>query len=415
MKPHSLFAFWAFAALLLFPCNERSECQTRVDISGRDIQITVHIDAAGLGQDKAAANRWAKEAEKIWNDAFNGPDNLYKGCMNLRLNVDVKPVAYGAKAEPGRHMIFPLNKILNPNIPNGEIVCETPQGGSANPYHADCNGYFDQVVQDPTNPQALAHEIGHLLDLQDEYTESFENGKRVTHPLPGREGTLMAEWKGRIDSRLIKTLVDRLRNFTHQIPDCKRAWQGMYEDFSDTTQKDITGSWRIFRRNSATFSMTTTEGNHFVGTAHLNLSYEEWDEEHFSSLPDNPSCSYHVPRIDLTWDAQLSGEYEDRPDGTTWLNVTASQGPSYRSKGRCYFQGSYPDLHEAVKVVDERARWMLTMIVSPYDEQKETPHNGPFLFGKTSFTLYVKEVKNKNVARLQWDADSREARESQLR
>src|SRR5713101_6467177 len=85
-----------------------AEAQTSVKVNGRDITITVPIDAAGA--DPATAKLWKDGAEKYWNDTFKGPNNPYKGCVNLKLVVDVRPVPLNAKERPDRHMIFATGK-----------------------------------------------------------------------------------------------------------------------------------------------------------------------------------------------------------------------------------------------------------------------------------------------------------------
>ncbi len=62
--------------------------QTKVSIDGTDITITVPID--GVGIDKKTAAEWKHGAESLWNAAFNAADNPFKGCLTLKLVVDVQ-------------------------------------------------------------------------------------------------------------------------------------------------------------------------------------------------------------------------------------------------------------------------------------------------------------------------------------
>src|SRR4029077_16127100 len=79
----------------------------------------------------------------------------------------------------------------------------------------------DESFGDPSNSNYVAHEVGHLLGLGDDYTQTGTN-PRTTAPLPGRQNTLMADG-GRIDAALLKRLIKLLREATHQIPDCLKG------------------------------------------------------------------------------------------------------------------------------------------------------------------------------------------------
>jgi hypothetical protein len=63
------------AAVVALPITElgltRLDGQTHVDAKGRNITITVPIDAAGLNQDTAKI--WRESAERAWNDDFSDP------------------------------------------------------------------------------------------------------------------------------------------------------------------------------------------------------------------------------------------------------------------------------------------------------------------------------------------------------
>jgi hypothetical protein len=231
VKRHYLLAFVTLIALSVTQLAfiGRCEAQTRVDIKGRDITITVPIDAAGL--DKATAILWKDGAEKMWNDAFNGSDNPYKGCLNLKLELEVTPVRYDAKARSDRHMIFATGKAPMDWAAGGII--------GKDPYKVADDGYFDPAFNDPKNANHVAHEVGHLLGLPDEYKAEIINGKRVTTPFPkDRAHTLMADG-GRIDPALLRRLVDILRQETHEIPDCRLLYNGPTSQGSKRVTFDV--------------------------------------------------------------------------------------------------------------------------------------------------------------------------------
>jgi hypothetical protein len=189
-----------------------SAAQTSVSISGRNITITVPIDAVGI--DRQTAREWKRSAESLWNGAFNSDDYPFKGCFTLKLVLDTEAHDYDYPAQAGRHMIFGSHG-ANRNQAKGTIA------GNGDPYKSAADGNFDESFGDPSHANYVAHEVGHLLGLPDEYREVGTEPRR-TEPLDGRAGTLMADG-GRIDPTLLKRLVKRLRDETHNIPDC---WKG---------------------------------------------------------------------------------------------------------------------------------------------------------------------------------------------
>jgi len=186
--------------------------QTKVSIDGTDITITVPID--GVGIDKKTAAEWKHGAESLWNAAFNAADNPFKGCMTLKLVVDVQAHDYSYPAQPGRHMIFQTHGTTS-NQAAGTIA------GNGNPFQISADGNFDESFANADKANHIAHEVGHLIGFGDEYTVTGIN-PRVTKPLPGRENTLMADG-GRIDAALLKQLLKRLKDETHQMPDCLKG------------------------------------------------------------------------------------------------------------------------------------------------------------------------------------------------
>ena len=102
-----------------------------------------------------------------------------------------------------------------PNQPAGTIAY------NGNPYQTAADGNFDEMLGDGSHSNHVAHEVGHLLGLPDEY-KVVSTSPRRTQPLDGRRNTLMADG-GRIDPALLKRLVNRLRNEIHNIPNC---WRG---------------------------------------------------------------------------------------------------------------------------------------------------------------------------------------------
>ena len=173
--------------------------QTKVSIDGTDITITVPID--GVGIDKKTAAEWKHGAESLWNAAFNAADNPFKGCLTLKLVVDVQAHDYSYPAQQGRHMIFQTHGTTS-NQAAGTIA------GNGDPFKISADGNFDESFANADKANHIAHEVGHLIGFGDEYTVTGTN-PRVTKPLPGRENTLMADG-GRIDAALAQAAAQAL-------------------------------------------------------------------------------------------------------------------------------------------------------------------------------------------------------------
>lgn len=226
MKPrHAVPVLFATTVCLWSALAGPSAARTEVSIRGRNITITVPIDAVGI--DRSTAREWKRSAESMWNDAFNSDDNPFKGCINLKLELDIDIRGWSDAARPGRHMIFG-SRGATPNQPAGTIQY------NGNPYQSSADGNFDEMLGDGSHSNHIAHEVGHLLGLPDEY-KVISTSPRRTEPLDGRKNTLMADG-GRIDPALLKRLVNRLRNETHNIPDC---WKGTFTQVSFTVGRDV--------------------------------------------------------------------------------------------------------------------------------------------------------------------------------
>jgi hypothetical protein len=202
---------------------------TTVNVKGGDVTISVPIDCAGCKGAKAPdgsdlATYWKKSAEKIWNDAFA----TFPYCSKYKFMLDVKINAKAAdfKGKKGDHRVQVSDQPSANTFPPSGF--EHSSGGKDNPdaYQGDFDGALDIKL----DPNTVAHEIGHVLGLTDDYT-TVRGPPRQTTAKPGRENTLMAEHdrNGKLSS-VDKALVDRigkqLENL-NKIDKCKeQVWTG---------------------------------------------------------------------------------------------------------------------------------------------------------------------------------------------
>jgi hypothetical protein len=185
--------------------------QTTVVVDDDKITITVPIDAPGL--DAAGAAAWKQDAEGFWNGAFDGPDNPYKGCLTIKLVADVKPRSINYGFDKKRHRILAGTGSLGGV--RGTVAM--PNRDSTAVYTTAVDGMWGSLPEGI----GVAHEVGHLLGLSDDY-EVISRDPYRTRPKPGRENTMMADG-GFIDEALIRRLIGLIRQATHSVPDC---WKG---------------------------------------------------------------------------------------------------------------------------------------------------------------------------------------------
>jgi hypothetical protein len=236
---------------------------TAVKVDGSVVTITVTIDLfiGGVGTTELpegaqeVAGTMASDIESYWNQAFAryGTD-----CLELRLDVIInalpntlpppsilylgegRPAAFVTK--PGHHVIFWGEGNAYGNIPPPETYDPYDDDGVAPPGE-DYGSPFDHelwAIWSPylENSRDLAHEFGHLLGFGDDRA----NGD----PLPGREGTLMADGD-LIDQNLVNRLTVLARDAGNALPEC---WKGsakitssaVYPDAASNTCRD---GWKV--------------------------------------------------------------------------------------------------------------------------------------------------------------------------
>jgi hypothetical protein len=212
-------SFITLALALTLGFAQGSAARTTATNNGDWITIFVPID--GVGIDWETAVQWKMDAEAAWNTAFESDENPFKKCFKLYLWVEVEPRDWSYRATAGRHLVFSSH-----GASSSTALGTIARNLNRSPWHLSSDGNFDETLKDMARAdRGIAHEIGHLMGLGDEYTTSYvmKNGvrTRVTTPIPGRENTLMADL-GRIDAKLITQVVDQIRNASHNVPPCPK-------------------------------------------------------------------------------------------------------------------------------------------------------------------------------------------------
>ncbi len=190
---------------------------TTVTVKGDVVTITVPIDCAGCKGQKGPdgsdlAKYWEKTAEKTWNDAFA----KYPYCSKYKFELDVKIHPKGAdfKGKKGDHRIQ-----VSTGNPNGRLIPPPGfEGHSSGAYNQDFDGAWDAEL--PAN--GVAHEVGHLIGLGDDYVVTSTSPRR-TEPKPGRANSMMADG-GPVDKALIDGIGQQLEKLG-KIDKCER-WTG---------------------------------------------------------------------------------------------------------------------------------------------------------------------------------------------
>jgi len=206
---------------------------TSVSVDGSNATITVRIDfccrstdAAGPGGN-VAADAWengildmVKAAQNMWNDAL--AKYPAKDCLKIKTAFEAKFVQDQQHWDPGYHRILAQGTAANSG--SKDPYSQSQRDDTATVYGQSVGGEFffgsgPVVANGPDvpamTPTILAHEIGHLMGLGDDYFSSHS-------AIAGRCNTLMANSRnGTIDQQLADRLADVIAKTTDL-----RCWKG---------------------------------------------------------------------------------------------------------------------------------------------------------------------------------------------
>lgn len=172
-------------------------------------------DGAGL------AGWWESGAEAIWNRGLS--PFLFRGCYTLQVDIQLNVVAAGPfSGNADHHQVHLRGTGFRSKVYRGGGV--PPTQDDPNPYSNNGLGYWGMV-----SPTTIAHEVGHLLGLADDYVNVLDSSGRVTgaRSLPGRERTLMNNYRtGSAATWFDQKLVDRLGDMAGIVVELPPCFQG---------------------------------------------------------------------------------------------------------------------------------------------------------------------------------------------
>jgi len=169
--------------------------QTAVFVERCTIKVIIWLELYGPCATWNLYNEWEQNIEEVWNRNGN------------YFHVDSCPVVFNVMGHvgdttptPGYHRIYvPCDTSVSGDSFISHVHTPLPQ-----PNGASGSGCWDN--NEPNNTPA--HEAGHLMGLEDEYTDTTDSaGNRVTFPNPGHENDIMATLDGQPTQEEIDQIV----------------------------------------------------------------------------------------------------------------------------------------------------------------------------------------------------------------
>ena len=218
------------------PAGHGTYTDVRVDGSSATIVVPVTVITSLFEEDgppDPVATDFVRAgfaaAAAYWDEAFA----KLGGCIELRLELDVEFASAEAYRDSGgpesRHLINPSAHWRSGELADGRglptvtypgLPPETPGTDDLTyPFDMQTEAYFPEWLFE--DRWALAHELGHLLGLGDDYHEG--------EPVEGREGTLMAGLAGGadyVDRAIVDDILKLIREAGYRLPEC---WDGDWE------------------------------------------------------------------------------------------------------------------------------------------------------------------------------------------
>ncbi len=163
-------AFFGF--FLIFASFELpTKAKTTVSIDDCKIKITIDIAITGEGANQTYADKIKKVAEKKWNEAKIKAGDC-KCELDLTINVIVVRNCDDPKAKD--HHCVTINKVATGTFHRSTVTGTASAWGQASgdPPSAEINSGTGNWGNKDSD-QTIAHEVGHLMGLDDEYTDGY--------------------------------------------------------------------------------------------------------------------------------------------------------------------------------------------------------------------------------------------------
>jgi hypothetical protein len=232
-----------------------------------------HSEASGSIGD--AVQQWQQRVDNIWNGGF-AAHAYVTSCGaptpgspdHFKLNFVITMQKADAANLPGHAEITLVDDVRDsvrpgPGGPSGIHDGDGPYLSDAGGTWGERTTTFDAQGQPdgstPTTALIIAHEVGHLLGLSDDYTDTSLNH---SVPLPGRAGTLMAGGDV-IDQNLINRIGDQISKTAELANTCQYFYNAAYHAFTTTTGSSAIGTWNTTENWTAAWqglAVTVTYG-----------------------------------------------------------------------------------------------------------------------------------------------------------
>lgn len=225
-------------------CATRAQlvmAKNEVTVDGTTVTLSVPVDLIGAlyedgrqiairftsADSLVVLSKYWADAANVWNDAF--AKLTYHECVNFKLDLQFFPTkseyigVIPIPGQPGHHrMYINFDPTRRPTV--YDPATNDPAKDTTSAFTSDLEGLWGAV-----DVQTISHEVGHLLGLGDDYTDTKDANGEVNgaKPVAGRAGTLMADGGGVIDQNIVDRVGELVEKAGKKLPTC---WTGTVHD-----------------------------------------------------------------------------------------------------------------------------------------------------------------------------------------